>query len=206
MKAQVEPSHYNFLRYVSKERFTNYWYQLQAVFSCRPTSVLEIGPGDQIVTSIMKKNGIEVTTVDIDERLRPDVLASVDSLPFPESAFDLVLCSEVLEHLPYEIFSKAIAELRRVSKKHVVIGLPHAGGVFYFSFKIPLLPRATVFFKVPFFWKTHQFNGEHYWELGKKGSSSSRVLRDIQKVGFHIVQSEIHGDDMAHRLFLLEKI
>jgi len=46
-------------------------------------------------------------------------------LPFNDQSFDIVLCSEVLEHL--EIMDQAIDELFRVSKKTVIISLPVRG-------------------------------------------------------------------------------
>lgn len=48
---------------------------------------------------------------------------SVLALPFPDGAFDLVLCSEVLEHLGQP--EKALSELLRVSSGFVLISVPH---------------------------------------------------------------------------------
>lgn len=205
MKVQVEPSHYEFLRYVRKDRFLNYWYQIQAVLQLEPKTVLEVGSGDQTVALMLKKSGVVVTTVDLDEQLKPDVVASVDDLPLSNGQFDVVLCSEVLEHLPFEKFKIALSELGRVSKGSVVLGLPHAGGVVDGSFKIPLVPRFTFFFKIPFFWKKHVFNGEHYWELGKKGYSVEKIQKEIESCGFLITETRINADDPAHYLFILKK-
>ncbi|MBN8868789.1 MAG: methyltransferase domain-containing protein [Solirubrobacterales bacterium] len=44
-------------------------------------------------------------------------------LPFEESSFDLVLCLEVLEHLPEP--GAGLAELARVSGRDIVISVPH---------------------------------------------------------------------------------
>lgn len=205
MKVQVEPNHYEFLRYVRKDRFLNYWYQIHTVLSLRPTHVLEVGSGDQTVASLLKKGGVAVTTVDLDERLKPDVVASVESLPLRDGEFDVVLCSEVLEHLPFEKFTEALRELCRVSSSHVVLGLPHAGAVVHAEWKIPLIPRITIFFKVPFFWKTHTFNGEHYWELGKRGYSVRRIQGAIAECGMYVIETQMHADDPAHCLFILKK-
>jgi ubiquinone/menaquinone biosynthesis C-methylase UbiE len=204
-KIQVDKKHYNFLKYNRKEPWLNFWYQVKFVLGKKPKTVLEIGPGNKTVTDILRKENIQVTTVDIDESLKPDYVASVDKLPFENDMFDLVLCSEVLEHLPYDRFSKSLEELRRVTKKEVVLCLPNAGGVFLLSFKLPVIKKITIFFKLPFFWKKHVFNGEHYWETGKKDYQLSRIKKDIQSVGFRINENKIYHDDPAHCFFLMSK-
>ncbi|HET7009353.1 MAG TPA: methyltransferase domain-containing protein [Anaerolineales bacterium] len=45
--------------------------------------------------------------------------ADAARLPFADDSFDLVVCSEVIEHLPSPVV--AIAELVRVARKHVII-------------------------------------------------------------------------------------
>lgn len=49
--------------------------------------------------------------------------ASVYELPFEDKSFDLVILSEVLEHLDDPI--KALNEIRRVSSNNVIISVPH---------------------------------------------------------------------------------
>lgn len=49
-------------------------------------------------------------------------VGSVYALPFDDDAFDLVLCSEVLEHLDRP--DDALAELRRVARRHVAVTVP----------------------------------------------------------------------------------
>lgn len=184
----------------------NYWHQIDLVLGSGAKRVLEIGSGEQTVTGMLRKNGIEVTTVDIDERLHPDVVASVTALPFPDASFDLVLCSEVLEHIPYEEFPKGLAELKRVSRGKVIVGLPNAGAVFLFRLKLPLLHYLTLFRKIPFFWKTHRWNGEHYWETGKRGYGRSAVRNVIEDAGFAITQEQLYYDDPAHWLLELNVV
>jgi SAM-dependent methyltransferase len=50
-------------------------------------------------------------------------------LPYEDNSFDVVLCTDVLEHLDniYEVFD----ELCRVSKKYVIISLPNPHSVFW---------------------------------------------------------------------------
>lgn len=48
-------------------------------------------------------------------------VAGVEALPFVENSFDLVFCSDVLEHVPVFDIGSALAELGRVSCKWVVL-------------------------------------------------------------------------------------
>ena len=50
-------------------------------------------------------------------------VANVANLPFDDDSFDLVLCLEVLEHLPEP--GAALDELARVSRGNVVVSVPH---------------------------------------------------------------------------------
>ncbi len=166
---------------------------------------MEIGPGNKTVTNILKKADVEVVTVDIDPALEPDVVASASGLPFENNSFDVILCSEVLEHLPYDEFKQALQELRRVTRRYVVLGLPNAGLVFQLVLRLPFLPQLTAFFKLPFFWKKHVFNGEHYWETGKSLYPLSRIRQDLNACGFKILNEQINYDDPKHWILVLEK-
>jgi SAM-dependent methyltransferase len=57
-----------------------------------------------------------------------DVVAEGDDLPFPDDAFDFVLASHVLEHLPDPI--RALQEWRRVARRYVFVVLPHRDRTF----------------------------------------------------------------------------
>ena len=54
------------------------------------------------------------------------VRAGSDALPFADRAFDLVLCSSLLEHLPEAVFRGTVAELERVCAKYLVICVPYS--------------------------------------------------------------------------------
>ena len=52
-------------------------------------------------------------------------VGSLTSLPFPNETFDLIICSEVIEHIPED--AKAVSELGRVLKKGgtLLLSVPH---------------------------------------------------------------------------------
>ena len=184
----------------------NYFVQLDLVSRCKSSTVLEIGVGNKVVSDVLKKLGKKVTTLDIAEDLQPDVVASVTEMPLADASFDVVLAAEILEHVPWEELPKVLSEIRRVSKKYALISLPHSGYTFSFSWKVPLLPTQRWIFKLPHFWKKHVFNGEHYWEMGKRGFSVRRVKALLQSSGFKILKSKTDPEDPSHWAFLLEKV
>jgi len=199
---QVPASHYAKGSYRDKERWVSYWHQLHMVREAAPASLLEIGPGERVVTDILRKEGVAITTADIAPEMNPDVVCSVTALPFPDKSFDVVLAAEVLEHIRYEDVPQALSELHRVARMHVIVSLPHPGYVFSLIAKVPLLSRFSFLFKIPFFWKEHRFNGEHYWELGKRGYSLRAFIHQAEKTGLALRQSRSYADDPAHRFLL----
>ncbi len=202
---QLAAEVYRSAKYVTKDRWLNYWYQLEWVRRCAPTTVLEIGKGNGLMQDVLQRFGMKVETVDIDPALEPTFVATVTDIPVESNTYDLVLCAEVLEHIPFEDVPKALLELGRVSKRWVLITVPHSGYVFSGILKLPLLPWTYLGWKLPHFWKRHTFQGEHYWELGKRGWSRRRLKRALVAAGFTIRRSLIPTDDPAHAFYLCEK-
>ncbi len=69
----------------------------------------------------------ETCAIDVRVADHPDHLA-VDGppLPFDDASFDLVLCQDVLEHVPADGRTMLLDELRRVSRRFIVLGAPFA--------------------------------------------------------------------------------
>lgn len=201
---QVEKAAYRLEKYSHSDRWVSYFHQLNEVLILEPSSILEVGVGDKVFGGYIKNNtSIMYKTLDIAEDLAPDILGGVDAIPLPAETFDVVCAFEVLEHLPFEKFETALREMKRVSKKYVLISLPHFGPPIKLNIKIPLLPELKVSFKLPFP-KKHVFNGQHYWEIGKKGYSAGKV-RDIIKEQFIITKEFIPFENQYHHFYILEK-
>lgn len=199
---QVDKSGYRFEKYAFEGRFVSYYWQLKEILAQNPISVLEVGIGDRVFGDFIKNNtAVPYTSVDIAEDLRPDVVGSVLELPFEDKSFDVVCAFEVLEHLPFEQFEQALKEMCRVARTHIVISLPHFGPMLSFSLKIPLLPQIQWAMKIPFP-KKHTFNGQHYWEIGKRGYPVSRIRKKLSAQG-ELVRDFVPFGSPYHHFFVV---
>lgn len=90
---------------------------------------LDIGARDGYLSQLLINRFQEVVALDL---CKPDINVQgiiplegdITNLQFPNRSFDLVLCAEVLEHIPPEQLQTACDELSRVASGTVVIGVP----------------------------------------------------------------------------------
>lgn len=206
MKPQVEPDHYFDKSYDSKERIISYWHQSKEIIELNPKKVLEIGIGNGFVSQYLRNRKINVVTLDIDERLNPDILGSILDIPFADESFDTIASYEVLEHLPYNNVKKALFEMYRVSQKSVILSLPDCTLAYRFCLSIPKVSMINKLIPLPRLKAPqHVFDGEHYWEIGKGGYPLSKIVDDIRKAGFDIKTTYRLFENPYHRFFILEK-
>lgn len=202
---QVDTSHYAHATYDHKARWLSYWYQIHAVLESRPQKVLEAGLGHGLVTRYLRDQGVSVTTLDIDPNLKPDIVGSITAIPLPDNSVDCALAAEVLEHIPFSEVSTALRELRRVARDRVVVSVPDSRHTLLsVDLKVPLLPRLAAFLKIPSR-KEHVFDGQHYWEMGKRGYSYERIAEAITDAGFAIEKHFVPADCPTKHFFILEK-
>jgi SAM-dependent methyltransferase len=93
-------------------------------------NILDLGCGDGVITNELVENGVDVFGADFSivalgfmrgKRL----VSSVDKIPFPDQYFDLVLCAEVVEHLPDGVYERTLSEIERVAKHYIIISTPN---------------------------------------------------------------------------------
>jgi hypothetical protein len=165
------------LRQLDLSNFVNAYYQyrdLQRFERCR--RVLIVGPGQGLQTEVLKWRGYEVTTLDIDETFKPDVVGSVhDMAMFGRAQFDAVIASHVLEHLAVPYLDTALREVSRVGR-HALIYLPVAGRHFQARVQ-PGFKGIDVSMMLDIFNYLHKPTGvdakycqrQHFWEVGMRG-------------------------------------
>jgi 2-polyprenyl-3-methyl-5-hydroxy-6-metoxy-1,4-benzoquinol methylase len=206
MAAQVDMSYYFGSRYLKPQRFAAYAYQVSEIMRCGPQSVLEIGIGNGVVCHLLRRSGIEVTTLDVDESLGPEVIASVTDIPLADRSFDVVGCFEVLEHLPYESVPGALSEIHRVSRGHALVSLPDAKPRYRVEFTLPGIGHHRFCFGLPYRRpRAHVFTGQHHWEVNARGYALGRVLETMRDAGFDVEHTYRPFEHPTHRFFQLRK-
>jgi len=196
--------------YDSKKRFLSYWHQIEEARKIKPESALEIGVGNKFTSDYLKKRNFNITTLDHNIQLNPDIAGSVLNIPIRDNAFEVVMCYEVLEHMPFNKFPRALKEIKRISQKYVLLSLPDTNKLFFFRLKLPMLGEIKKSIEIPIsdFLKSEHSNPSyvrgHYWTIGSKGHSLEKIKKEIKEVGFSIKKTYRHYDVPNHRFFILK--
>jgi SAM-dependent methyltransferase len=100
-----------------------------------PRRILDAGCGEGMVSGWLHDAVPDAEITGVDGRAEavaayraanPDLVAQeadLAALPFEDGAFDLVVCTEVLEHVPEP--RRMLHELARVSSAHLLLTVPH---------------------------------------------------------------------------------
>jgi SAM-dependent methyltransferase len=210
------PSHHNSNNYEcddyeTKGRFCSYWHQIDEVRKAMPArdgQILVIGKGSGFIDTYLRQIGYMVGTLDIDANLEPTYCASVLNMPLDTGSVDVVVCCQVLEHLPFKQFAIALGEIRRVVRNggQLVLSLPDLTRTYRFMLQLPKLGECAFIVPVPIpEWLKNPwvFNGEHYWNIGNKGYPAKLIEANIAAAGFVIV-NEFRVFEMSwHRFYIV---
>jgi 2-polyprenyl-3-methyl-5-hydroxy-6-metoxy-1,4-benzoquinol methylase len=103
--------------------------------NAHPRSILDVGCGEGLIIRQLRVlwDRVDLHGLDVDGRLlkaAQDVAAdatyvtgSIYELPVADSCYDLVVCTEVLEHV--EDAERALAEVVRVARSHCLLSVPN---------------------------------------------------------------------------------
>lgn len=89
--------------------------------------VADIGCGRCIFFDRLQQRGLQVFGLDpsgfvVNSKKSPFITyGTCDNTPFADNLFDVVFCLDVLEHIPEVLISNSLEELRRISKRYLII-------------------------------------------------------------------------------------
>lgn len=127
----IDPEYFNIVR---KNR---YIYTLSSVEFSKGMRVLDVGASPSHMAYVLKQCGCDVVGIDHEPgHIQPQIQNSIsiihaniekDRLPFDDNTFDVILFTEVIEHLVYNP-QKALKEIYRVLKPDglVILTTPNA--------------------------------------------------------------------------------
>jgi 2-polyprenyl-3-methyl-5-hydroxy-6-metoxy-1,4-benzoquinol methylase len=134
-KHSVKPS-VKRLQFLQRFLIDNFYKVLiDEIDKLKPVSILDAGCGEGITLNKLKKanvgrklEGFDYLdrAITIGKKLYPSLnlkQGDIYHIESPDNAYDVVICSEVLEHL--ERPEDALKELARVSRKYVVLSVPN---------------------------------------------------------------------------------
>jgi SAM-dependent methyltransferase len=202
-RVQVSVEHYR-SRYDDWDKWLTYFWSIRNVCERGLREVLEVGVGTKVVCNYLRNQGVALTTLDLDPGLEPDHVGSVTELPFADEAFDAVICTEVLEHMPWDCTRRAIEEIHRVTRRYAFVTVPH------FALSLALLVRLPVLqlheFRLRLPWpRPLQSFGQHFWECGRPGYPVSRLRRAFRRAGFVIASERRPPTQYSSCFFVLDK-
>lgn len=121
----------DYLAHLDFYTWTRHYHVFRDIGALVTGDLLEVGTGDGVVRRCAEPFVRSTTVMDINPRLHPDVLGNLlDRQPALEARFDAVVCTEVLEHIPFERFPTCLAHLRSFLRPDglLFLTLPHRKG------------------------------------------------------------------------------
>lgn len=107
-------------------------------------SVLDVGCGEGFTLKRLKQKAIgnkftgidsSKEAIELGQKENPDLdleIGDIYNLKFKDKSYDLVLCTEVFEHLDSP--KKALEELKRISKKFILLSVPNEPWFYLFNY------------------------------------------------------------------------
>lgn len=158
------------------------WQRISLAFEkIRPgVRCLEVGPGRGYLSNMLawEKKFQNQVALDIVELKNPKkfdphiqyIQKSVTELDEPDGYYDTVICMEVLEHLEDGDFKKALQNIRRVCKSHLIMSVP-------FLEPLPLPP-----------YHKQQFDAERIRKTFPDGKISLLMKNPARKVPWMMIE------------------
>lgn len=106
--------------------------KLEMLFEVMPEdvrSIIDIGCGNGLITNELNQKydvlGVDINASKLKYVEGPSLQSSCDSIDRPDRSFDLVFSSEMLEHLPEDLYHRTLKEFERLAKKYILLTVPN---------------------------------------------------------------------------------
>ena len=183
-------------RYYGEKRIGQQWFQLRLLAGLPVNRVLEVGPYLGFVTALLDNAGYAVTTLDLSPRrfarpAVPHIQADLTRVrPEELAGFDLILCCEALEHLPWESAGAVLRTFRQCGARFLVSSVPYEGLQLHFLLDVNL-HRVRQRFAFRKGRSLRSFSGSkepmgHQWEIGYRGTSLAAWERQLTGADWRI--------------------
>jgi len=170
--------------------------------------ILEVGKGNGFVSDFFKNADFYFKTFDINKNLNPDIVGNIIELNrLIDFKPDLILCSEVLEHIEFDFFEKSLQELSLASNNLVIITLPEFKKFFGLNLQIRI-PKFNVF-SIPLFVKIRankNLGDGHFWEIDYDRNSARKNVEKMLKKYFIIIEKGYFHTNPYHNFYVLKKL
>lgn len=171
-------------------------------------SILEVGKGNGFVSDFFKKANFAFKTFDINKTLEPDLVGNIlDLNEVVDFDVDIILCSEVLEHLDFELFEASLEQLSLTTSKYVIITLPEFKKFFGFNLQLRL-PKFERF-SIPLFLRfraNKELGSGHFWEIDYNENTSRSNVEKVMQKYFKILEKGRFHTTPYHNYYVLEKV
>jgi hypothetical protein len=199
---QCEASKYYEAGYLTPQRFSSIGFQYRACLSFDALTYIDIGSGNNILAYILSKNRKRVFTIDHNPGIKAEIVSLLPYLPIADKAVDVSLCFQVLEHLPFSLFETSLREMKRVSRRGLIISLPEQAN--YVPKKVSLkrkIKNLLGFQKRCNDYPPGSRDKEHFWELGIDLEYST-IIDIASHNGLYLMEHFVNPYFTYHHFFL----
>lgn len=192
--------------YFSLPQLFSLSHQINEIHKLHPRDILEIGVGNGFTSSFLRSAGYSITTADINPELKPDICAPLDQIGniVGRKKFDLVVCCEVLEHMPLEEFLPNLDRLRNLGSR-LFLTLPNYKIIVGFSgaLRIPKI-GVKIFDLTLDIPRRRKLEKEHFWEVGSHRETTMRAIESELKMRYRKLQIKKLPLNPCHIAFICE--
>ena len=104
--------------------------------------VLDVGCGSGVLANRLENTefsvGVDISSTALKMVRGPKLICSADRLPFRHQSFDMVVLTEVLEHLTYNVYDQTLSEVCRVSSRFILVTVPYKQDLEVLFVKCPM--------------------------------------------------------------------